>query len=150
VVEENDRRNAFEAARARLEREGLPSGPSGPDPFALPGHGTPASWGGVSFDAVCAVKALAKAVKGETRTYYLYRVRGPGGEWVAMRERPMDHAKDPALRVFEMELLGTFADECEAIAAHARAQRQQAERDRASTAGSRASSPTPSTTEGRP
>jgi len=38
------------AVRERLEREGLPSGPSGPDPFALPGHGAPAGSVGVSFD----------------------------------------------------------------------------------------------------
>ncbi len=144
VVKEDDRRNALAAARERLEREGMPSGPSGPDPFALPGHGTPAGWGGITFDPVCVAKAIARAVKGETRTYYLYRVRGPGGEWVALREQPMDSTKDQQLRVFEMELLGKFTDECEALKAHARAQREQLERDGATATAPRKSAPAPS------
>jgi hypothetical protein len=86
--------------------------------------------GGVSFDPVCAVKALARAFKGANRTYYLYRVRDRSGEHIEMRDRPLDPQLYANVAPFEAEPLGTYTDECEALAAHNRAQRELRERER--------------------
>jgi hypothetical protein len=67
-----------------------------------------------SFDPVCAVKSALKAVKGRNDVYYLYRVRDPQGERVALYDRRLD----PGAYQGELELLGRFEGECEAIAAY--------------------------------
>ena len=67
----------------------------------------------VSFDPGCAAKAALKKIKGKNDTYYLYRVRDPHGERVAL----YDHRLDAATFQGDLEFLGQFEGECAAIAA---------------------------------
>ena len=90
----------------------------GPYRPGTPSRGTP-NIASVSFDPVCAGKAVLKALKGKNNTYYLYRIRGPQGVRVAL----YDSRQNAATFQGEMELLGTFDGECEAIAALRHAER---------------------------
>lgn len=78
-----------------------------------PGSATP-SVPLASFDPGCVVKSALKALKGKNDVYYLYRVRGPQGERVAL----YDHQLDPAGYQGDLEFLGRFEGECEALAAY--------------------------------
>jgi hypothetical protein len=73
----------------------------------------------VSFDPGCVGKSVLKKLKGKNNTYYLYRIRGPQGERVAL----YDSRQNAATFQGEMELLGTFTGECDAIAALRHAER---------------------------
>jgi hypothetical protein len=86
--------------------------------------------GGVGFDPVCAVRLLAKAIKGRNQTYYVYRVRDRGGEHIEMRDRPLDPKAYAQVAPFESELIGQYTGECEALAAHNKAQRELSEKER--------------------
>jgi hypothetical protein len=126
LVDVNDPRAALERAIERLRRQKLDthSGPPVPDPLGLPRPYAPqptTALAGVSFDPVCTVKALLKAFKGRNNTYYLYRVHGPQGEYISMRDRPVNTSAGPGS---EFEFLGKYSGECEALAAHARAERE--------------------------
>jgi hypothetical protein len=90
----------------------------GPYRPGTPSRGTP-NIASVSFDPVCAGKAVLKMLKGKNNTYYLYRIRGPQGERVGL----YDSRQNAATFQGEMELLGTFHGECEAIAALRHAER---------------------------
>lgn len=73
--------------------------------------------GGVSFDPVCKGRQLWKAITGGSRTYHLYRVWDRDGEHAVLRDHAMAASEwGSAPRVHYVEL-GSFGDECEAIAA---------------------------------
>lgn len=73
---------------------------------------------GVSFDPVCAVKRLGKAIKGRNDTYYLYRVWDRVGPYVVLREKPFDAAAFQGVAEAHYELLGEYHGECSAISAY--------------------------------
>jgi len=80
--------------------------------------------GGVGFDPICTGKAIVKSITGRTRTFYLYRVWDEEGERALMRETPIDaetFGRAPSVRYVE---LGTFTDECKALAAWRQALRE--------------------------
>ena len=74
----------------------------------------------VTFDPVCAAKGLVKALKGKNQTFYLYRIKDPHGERVAL----YDHKVDASRFQGEAEFLGKFTGECEALAELRRAERK--------------------------
>ncbi len=84
--------------------------------------------GGVSFDAVCAVKNLVKKLSGGGGPFYLYRMWDQQGV-----ERPLltDHEIDPksftANPGVRYDFLGKFGGECEAVAAWRQALRKAVE-----------------------
>jgi hypothetical protein len=70
----------------------------------------------VKFDPGCLAKGLLKSLKGKNDTYYLYRIRDPQGERVALYDRKLE------AETFQGELafLGKFDGECDALAAYHR------------------------------
>jgi hypothetical protein len=68
---------------------------------------------GVSFDPVCAAKALLKSLKGRNNVYYLYVVRDTKGA----RAQLYDHKLDPVTFQGELAFVGRYEGECEAVAA---------------------------------
>lgn len=77
-------------------------GPVGP---VVPGFG---------FDPGCVGKSLLKHIKGKNDTYYLYRMRDVRGEHAAL----YDHRLDAATFQGDLEFLGRFDGECQALAAY--------------------------------
>jgi hypothetical protein len=67
----------------------------------------------LSFDPVCAVKSALRHLKGKTNTFYLYRMRDMYG----LRAALSDHKVDAATFQGELEFLGRFDGECDALAA---------------------------------
>jgi hypothetical protein len=91
--------------------------------------------GSVGSDPVCKGKQLLKAITGRSRTYYLYRVWDATGERAVLREEPLDASDWSAAPDFHFVELGSFGDECEAIAAWRKELREiRARHDRAGTA----------------
>jgi len=80
--------------------------------------------GSVSFDPVCKGRQLLKAITGRSRTYYLYRVWDENGEHAVLRDQPMAAAEWSGRPAFQYVELGSFGDECEAIAAWRKALRE--------------------------
>ena len=74
----------------------------------------------VTFDPGCVGKSIWKGLRGKNDTYYLYRVRDVHGARVVL----YDHRIDAARFQGEVELLGEFKGECEAIAAYERERRK--------------------------
>jgi hypothetical protein len=72
----------------------------------------------VSFDPGCLGKSIFKKLKGRNDTYYLYRLRDPLGERVELYDRRLEASTFQG----EIEQLGKFDGECDAIAAYRRAQ----------------------------
>lgn len=90
--------------------------------------------GGASFDPVCKGRQILKAITGRGRTFYLYRVWDQDGEHAILRDQPMAaSAWSGAPRVHYVEL-GSFGDECQAIAAWREALRETRARRGAGTA----------------
>jgi hypothetical protein len=106
-------------------------GPRGP--AATSPYGTPIV--GVTFDPVCAVKAIGNFLRGRNDTYYLYRVWGETGEQVIMREHPLDPNAYAAITSFRYELVAKIDGVCEAIAAWRKAEREAQERNAAGAKG---------------
>ena len=79
-------------------------------------------------DPVCKTKWLLGKIAGKGRTYYLYRVWDATGERADMRDRPLDPDRFADVPAFRYEPLGQFDDECEALAAYRRLQREIASR----------------------
>lgn len=108
------------SVRKSLEELGTKGGPSPNRPPTTsemapfrPGSRTPIV-PLASFDAVCAVKAAVKALKGKNHVYYLYRVGDPRGAHAAL----YDHKLDPAGYQGDVEFLGRLDGECEALTAY--------------------------------
>ena len=72
----------------------------------------------VRFDPGCVGKSFLKSLKGKNDTYYLYRLRDRQGDRVEMT----DHKLDVATFQGEIEFLGRFDGECDAVAAYRREQ----------------------------
>ena len=89
----------------------------------------------VSFDPICKGRQLLRALTGGARSYHLYRVWDHSGERVELRERPLDLADDEGLPARHYVLLGTFGDECEAVAAWRKALRETRARAEAEGSG---------------
>jgi hypothetical protein len=68
----------------------------------------------IPFDPVCVAKSAIKALKGRNDVYYLYRVRVPNGEHVELRQERLD----PKALQGNVEFLGRFTGECDALAAY--------------------------------
>jgi len=66
------------------------------------------------FDPGCVGKSLLKHIKGKNDTYYLYRMRDVRGEHTAL----YDHRVDAATFQGDLEFLGRFDGECQALAAY--------------------------------
>jgi hypothetical protein len=82
----------------------------------------------VTLDPVCKAKQLFKMVAGTSRTYYLYRTWDASGEHVTMRDRPFEAERFDATPRFRYVPLGSFTDECQALAAWRKALRETAAR----------------------
>jgi hypothetical protein len=82
----------------------------------------------VTLDPVCKTRQLFKMIKGTSRTYYLYRTWDASGEHVTMRDRPIEAETFDAAPRFRYVPLGSFTDECEAVAAWRKALRETAAR----------------------
>jgi hypothetical protein len=78
----------------------------------------------VTLDPVCKTRQLFKMIKGTSRTYYLYRTWGAGGENVTLRDQPFEAETFDAVPGFRFVPLGSFKDECEAVAAWRKALRE--------------------------
>ena len=67
----------------------------------------------VSFDPGCVGKSVLKRLRGKNDRYFLYRVRDTKGQRVVL----YDHRLDPTYFQGELEFLGEFDGECDAVAA---------------------------------
>ena len=70
----------------------------------------------VTFDPGCVGKSVLKALKGKNDTYYLYRIRDTHGERVSLYDRKLE----PKTFQGDLELIGRFTGECDALAAYRR------------------------------
>jgi hypothetical protein len=68
----------------------------------------------VKFDPGCVAKSVLKSLKGKNDVYYLYRVRDTQGERVALYDRRLEAATFQG----DLEFLGRFDGECDALAAY--------------------------------
>jgi hypothetical protein len=94
----------------------------------------------VTFDPVCKTRQLFKMISGASRTYYLYRMWDASGEHVTLRDRPLEAETFDAIPGLRYVPLGSFKDECEAVAAWRKALRETvARREAAAEAASGAS-----------
>jgi hypothetical protein len=119
----------FEGALKRELEDELrpkPKGPPAADPLGVPHPFPTPVVAGVTFDPVCAVQSIFRQLKGNSDTFYLYRVRGPLGEYIDMRDERIDLEKNPNAAPAEMELLGEYKGPCAALAAYWKAQRDLA------------------------
>jgi hypothetical protein len=122
TVEVQGRRYSVRETLENLALDSRPA-PGPPTPAEMIQHGAnphPTS-AGVGIDAgaiVCKTKQLLRGIRGESRTYYLYRLWDRTGERAVLRDRPLDpEALVPSPQV-RYEPLGEFHDECEAIKAY--------------------------------
>jgi hypothetical protein len=111
------------------ESLGVPLNPEGPSPNRPP---TVAEMGPhrpgpqstavplVGFDPGCALKAVRNALKGKSDVFYIYRVRDVQGERAAMYTERLD----PRTFQGDLELVGRFKGECEALQEFRRVERQ--------------------------
>jgi hypothetical protein len=90
--------------------------------------GSESASGGVTFDPVCKTRQLFKMIAGTNRTYYLYRIWDADGERVSLRDRPLEAETFDSSPRFRYVPLGSFTDECEAVAAWRKALRETAAR----------------------
>jgi hypothetical protein len=67
----------------------------------------------VKFDPGCVGKSVLKRLRGKNDVYFLYRLRDVKGRRVEL----YDHRLDPTHFQGEMEFLGEFTNECDALAA---------------------------------
>ncbi len=74
----------------------------------------------VTFDPVCVGKSLFKSLKGKNDTYYLYRVRDAYGERIVLQDRRLNALTYQG----DLEFLGRFDGECNALAAYRREDRK--------------------------
>ena len=74
-----------------------------------------------TFDPGCLGKSLLKSLKGENDVYYLYRVRDVQGERVVLHDRRLDAITYQG----DLEFLGRFEGECDALAAYRREERKR-------------------------
>ncbi len=72
----------------------------------------------VKFDPGCVGKSVPKKLKGRNDTYYLYRLRDVHGVRVALYDRRVDATTFQG----DLEFLGKFDGECDALAAYRREQ----------------------------
>ena len=123
TVEVQGRQYSVREALDNLELDNRPVSGTPPTAEEMIQHGAnprPTS-AAVGFDPkaiVCKTRQLLKRIKGESRTYYLYRVWDHTGERAVLRDRalgPTALAASPHVRYVS---LGEFGDECEAIKAY--------------------------------
>jgi len=81
---------------------------------------------GVTIDPGCVGKAVLKKLKGKNDTYYLYRIRDVHGVRAALYDRRPDATTFQG----ELEFLGRFDGECEALAAFRLEQRKLEDKKR--------------------
>jgi len=74
----------------------------------------------VTFDPGCLAKSALRRLKGKNDVFYLYRMRDIHGERLALLDRRMDAARFQG----ELEFLGKFDGECDALAAYRREERK--------------------------
>jgi len=67
----------------------------------------------VSFDPGCVGKSALKRLRGKNDRYFLYRVRDTRGQRIVLYDRRLD----PTYVQGELEFLGEFDGECDAVAA---------------------------------
>jgi len=72
----------------------------------------------LKFDPGCVGKSVLKKLKGRNDTYYLYRLRDVHGVRVALYDRRVDATTFQG----DLEFLGKFDGECDALAAYRREQ----------------------------
>ncbi len=74
----------------------------------------------VTFDPGCVGKSLLKSLKEKNDTYYLYRVRDVQGERIVLQDRRLNALTYQG----DLEFLGRFDGECNALAAYRREDRK--------------------------
>ncbi len=123
TVEVQGRRYSVRETLDDLELDSRPVPGTPPTAAEMLEHGAnplPTS-ASVGFDAkaiVCKTRQLLKRIKGESRTYYLYRLWDQTGERAVLRDHPLDPAVLAASPHVRYVSLGEFRDECEAIKAY--------------------------------
>jgi hypothetical protein len=75
---------------------------------------------GVTLDPGCVAKSALKKLKGKNDVYYLYRIRDVHGVRVALYDRRVDATTFQG----DLEFLGKFDGECDALAAYRQEQRK--------------------------
>ena len=75
---------------------------------------------GVTLDPGCVAKSALKKLKGKNDVYYLYRIRDVHGVRVALYDRRVDATTFQG----NLEFLGKFDGECDALAAYRQEQRK--------------------------
>ena len=80
----------------------------------------------LKFDPGCVGKAVLKKLKGKNDTYYLYRIRDVHGVRAALYDRRPDATTFQG----DLEFLGRFDGECEALAAFRLEQRKLEDKKR--------------------
>jgi hypothetical protein len=73
-----------------------------------------------SFDPGCAAKSVLRSLKGRNNTFYLYRMRDKHGVRAALSDRKVDAETFQG----DLEFLGKFDGECDAIAAYRKEDRR--------------------------
>ena len=79
--------------------------------------------GGVGTDPVCAAKSLIRLFKGQSNTFYLYRLTKEGVERPLLTDRKLDLSTYAVAPGAVLEFIGPFSGQCEAIAAWRKALR---------------------------
>jgi hypothetical protein len=126
VETEGPRFSVAEALR-RYRPVGRPAPGGPPTASELQQHltGAPQSAsGGVSFDPGCAMKSLARAFRGGSNTFYLYRLQDARGTRPLLTDHKLSR-EALAVRPEVRELLGEYSGECEALAAWRKELREQ-------------------------
>jgi hypothetical protein len=108
----------------QLDEGPAPGGPPTPAEMIQQGANPRPASAGVGFDPkalVCKTKQLLRRIKGQSRTYYLYRVWDETGERALLRDTPMDPELLGQSPRFRYVFLGEFGDECAAVKAYRKA-----------------------------
>jgi hypothetical protein len=104
-----------------LDSRPVPGTPPTPAEVSQYGANPRPTSGSVGFDPkaiVCKTRQLLRAVRGKSRTYYLYRLWDHTGERAVLRDRPLEPEELAASPHARYVPLGRFDDECEAVRAY--------------------------------
>jgi hypothetical protein len=108
----------------QLDEGPAPGGPPTAAEISQQGANPRPTSAGVGFDPkaiVCKTKQLLRSIKGQSRTYYLYRVWDEAGERAVLRDTPIDPDSLARSPRFRYVILGEFGDECAAVEAYLKA-----------------------------
>jgi hypothetical protein len=107
--------------RYEFDRRPVPGTPPTAEELLQYGANPRPTSASVGFDPkaiVCKTRQLLRKIRGESRTYYLYRLWDRTGERAVLRDRPLEPEALAASPHARYVPLGKFGDECEAMKAY--------------------------------